>query len=114
MGEKTWKKLCREKRRLWRAHIRAWQRSGLTQSDYCRRNKLKDTQFTYWKTKFNKEKPEPVSFVPVPVKIDHMQSVIDSGDSGLSVQLGKIKIRIHNNFNPTCLVKVVSLLEGRS
>ncbi len=114
MAKKTWKKLCREKRRFWKTHIRAWERSGLTQSDYCRRNRLKATQFTYWKIKFTQDIPESVSFVPVPVKIDHMQSELDSGDSGLSVQLGKIKIRIHNNFNPASLVKVVSLLEERS
>ena len=113
MTEKTWEKSRREKRRLWKAHIRAWRRSGLTQADYCRRNSLKDTQFTYWKTKFNKEKKsDQICFVPVPV--DHKQSVIDSGDAGLSVQLGKIKIRIHNNFNPDCLVKVVSLLGDMS
>ena len=110
MAGKTWKEVCLYKRRFWKAHLKVWGKSGLTQNEYCRRNKLKSNQLTYWKTKFNKEIPEQVNFVPVPVNIDN---VIDSGDSGVSVQLGTIQIRIHNDFNPACLVKVMSALEKR-
>lgn len=113
MAGKTWKEIHLYKRRFWKAHIKVWKKSGLTQNEYCRRNKLKSNQLTYWKTKFNKETPEQVNFVPVPVNIDNVHNVIDSGDSGVSVQLGKIQIRIHNDFNPACLVKVVSALEKR-
>lgn len=115
MAEKTSKELRLDKRRFWKVHIRAWERSGFSQNDYCRRNKLKTSQFTYWKTKFNREQLTPVSFVPVPtVPVHYVEPRPDSSDSGLSVLLGTIQIKIANNFNPTCLDKVVSILEGRS
>ena len=115
MEGEIWKEKRLAKQRFWKVHIRAWERSGLTQNEYCRRNKLKSNQLTYWKTKFNQEKQEQVSFVPVPMNSKNQpQYLVDSDDSGLAIHLDKIKIKIHNNFNPATLVKVVSLLEDRS
>ncbi len=115
MAEKTLKELRLDKRRFWKVHIRAWGRSGFPQNEYCRRNKLKTSQFTYWKTKFSRELSTPVSFVPVPTVPGHQaEQAPDSSDSGLSVLLGTIQIKIANNFNPSCLDKVVAILERRS
>ena len=112
MAEKTLKELRLDKRRCWKVHIQAWERSGFTQNEYCRRNKLRSKQFTYWKTKFNREHSAPVSFVPVPTNLTHqVMQGLDSRDSGLSVLLGRVEIKIANNFNPTCLSKVGSILE---
>lgn len=114
MAEKTLKELRLDKRRFWKVHIRAWERSGFSQSDYCHRNKLRASQFTYWKTKFNREQSNPISFVPVPtVPIHQVEQSSGSSDSGLSVLLGTIQIKIANNFNPSCLDKVVTILEKR-
>ena len=112
-GKEAMERNMSGERRFWKAHIHAWKKSGLTQRDYCLRNSLKDTQFTYWKTKFNKEKVGQVSFVPVPVPAIDIKADNGSDDSGLSVQLGNIQIRVANNFNSSSLVKVVSALENR-
>ena len=115
MAEKTSKELRLDKRRFWKVHIRAWERSGFSQNEYCRRNKLKTSQFTYWKTQLTQEQSTPVSFVPVPtVPVYQAEQATDSSDSGLSVLLGTIQIKIANNFNPSCLDKVVAILERRS
>jgi len=115
MAEKTLKEIRLDKRRFWKVHIRAWERSGFTQNEYCRRNKLKNNQFTYWKTKFNREHSGPVSFVPVPTFPTHqVEQSPASSDSGLSILLGTIQIKLATNFNPSCLLKVVSILEERS
>ena len=114
MTEKTLQELRLDKRRFWKVHIRAWERSGFTQIEYCHRSNLRSNQFTYWKTKFNREHSAPVNFVPVPTKPNHqVTQSLDSSGSGLSVFLGRIEIKIANNFNPTCLSKVVSILEER-
>lgn len=115
MVEKTLKELRLDKRRFWKVHIRAWERSGLSQIEYCHRNNLRSNQFTYWKTKFNREHSAPVNFVPVATNPTHqITQNLDSGDSGLSVLLGRVEIKIANNFNPTCLSKVISTLEERA
>ena len=114
MAEKTLKELRLDKRRFWKVHIQAWERSGFSQNEYCRRNNLRSNQFTYWKTKFNREHSAPASFVPVPTNpTDQVMPNLDSRDSGLSVLLGRVEIKIASNFNPACLSKVVSILEKR-
>ena len=112
MVEKSWKQKRRKKRSFWKAHIRAWEKSGLNQNEYCRQYKLRPNQLTYWKKQF-KKKENQVNFVPVPVKINPGQSEFGIGDSGLSVQIGTLQIRINNNFNSSSLVKVVDLFQGR-
>jgi hypothetical protein len=114
MAEKTLKELRQDKHRFWRVHIRAWETSGFSQNEYCRRNKLRTNQFTYWKTKFKQSPSGQISFVPVPISpTNTVEQSFDFNDSGVSVLLGTIQIRIASNFNSNCLVKVVSALEAR-
>ena len=115
MVEKTLKELRQDKQRFWRVHIRTWETSGFSQNEYCRRNNLRTNQFTYWKTKFNQRAPsETVSFVPVAMSPTHtVEQSFESSDSGVSVFLGTIQIKIASNFSPACLAKIVSALEAR-
>ena len=113
MAKKSLEELSQKKHSIWKAHIRAWGKSGLTQNEYCRRNSLKPHQFTYWKSKYYKNNSSQVSFVSLPMTVSQTAGPIESKDSGLSVQLGKVEIRLNSNFNPGCFVKVVSLLEER-
>jgi len=64
------------KRRFWKAHLQTWEKSGLSQNDYCRRNKLKVKSFWYWKKKIT-SKPDAgaVNFVPVPVPNENSQKI---------------------------------------
>ncbi len=38
-----------ERARYWAAQLTAWQRSGLTQAEYCRRSGIKAGSFAWWK-----------------------------------------------------------------
>ena len=114
MVEKTLKELRQDKQRFWRVHIRAWETSGFSQNEYCRRNKLRTNQFTYWKTKLKQSPTGQIAFVPVPTSPTHtVEQSVESNDSGVSVFLGTIQIKIASDFNPTCLAKIVSALEAR-
>ena len=35
----------------WRAHIKTWQESGISQNAYCQQQQLRPNQFSYWKLK---------------------------------------------------------------
>ncbi|MCB2183769.1 MAG: hypothetical protein KQH63_17195 [Desulfobulbaceae bacterium] len=103
------------KRRFWKAHIQAWEKSGLSQNDYCRRNKLKVKSFWYWKKKFtSKTAAGAVNFVPVPVPSEKSQKISGSDFSGLTLFLNNIEIQVSNDFNTTTLTRVVDALERRS
>ena len=102
-----------EKRRFWQVHIQAWERSGFSQNEYCRRHQLNSSQLRYWKRKLAAESNCPIEFVPVSISSSRELSKTDSGDSGLSIILDNdIQIRLNNDFSPSSLVKVVAILGG--
>ena len=41
-----------EVRKYWKGHVTKWQKSGIIQADYCRKNNLDSRIFSYWKLKF--------------------------------------------------------------
>jgi hypothetical protein len=104
----------RAKKRLWQVHARACKKSGLSQNEYCRRNKLKPSQFYYWKNKFGRKAETTTKFVPVTVQPLQVAEYHDHADSGLTISFDKITIRLKNDFNPSSLVKVVNALGGKT
>jgi transposase-like protein len=38
----------------WQRHVEAWQTTNLSQAQYCRTHDLDQSQFSYWKRKFNR------------------------------------------------------------
>ena len=54
------------KKQQWQAHIKAWKKSGLTQTAYAREHKLVYHQLLYWCRKINKTERD--AFIPVKVK----------------------------------------------
>ncbi len=97
-----------EKRKEWQSHINKWSISGLTQSEYCRRNNLKNHRFTYWKTKFEREK-KAVNFVQVPSEILIQKSTAKS----VSIQLkigSQFGLEIPDGFSQITLEKILQAL----
>jgi hypothetical protein len=46
-------------RQWWLDHFKAWQRSGLSKSDYCSANSLKHSSFYNWACKFQQQAAAP-------------------------------------------------------
>ena len=96
---------------FWQNHISSCENSGLTQKEYCRKNGLAIQTFGYWKRKirnkgFISEKPR---FFPLAVKQNGGGS--KPGRILLSIQEGRFKIEIGENFNETILKKLLVVLE---
>ena len=48
-----------QKQEHWAAHIEGWQRSDLTQPEYCEQQNISYVQFGYWRTRLaRRAKPE--------------------------------------------------------
>ncbi len=79
------------KRNYWANHIKQWQVSGKTQSQYCQLHQLKSHQFVYWKQVFatQPEKPvkpsRPSGFVSVQVGEPPTQSLTLQLPGGLRI-----------------------------
>ena len=58
-----------EKAQFWQQHFAAWQTSGLSQAEYCKRHSLKVSNFAYWRTRSKKRQRKlmPLSLAPVSV-----------------------------------------------
>ena len=65
--------------------------SGLTNKEFCRRNKLCPQTFYYWKKKFQKKKHEPVpgNFIPVelPSRAEHGSEIELRYPNGVQIKV---------------------------
>jgi hypothetical protein len=97
---------------FWKPHIENWNRSGLTQVEYCRQNHLNRHTFGYWKSKLNKEKVFR-QLLPVSIKPD-INPAPYSFPSGVSLSFnGRFDVRLDIGFNSDTFLKLMDLLEVR-
>jgi len=95
MGAKTEQTAnASDKRAYWAAHVRAWRASGLSQTEYCRREGLNRNLLSQWKGKLEggrrKRKPE-VEFVEVQAPEPEPQAEpafeVAIGPGGITIRL---------------------------
>ena len=94
---------------FWRRHIATWQRSGLSQAEYCRRNALPIKSFGYWKRKSDESSSGELKFFPLvvspPLRSEVSSSVL------LTLQGKRFAIKIDEDFSPSLLKKLILSLE---
>jgi len=115
------------KRRFWGAQLRAWQQSGLTQAEFCRRQGLDRRRFHFWKDLLDKERSTrpapvatpvlpPVRFVPVTVGPSALRfTAPESSPIGAALTLvtGAYRIEIGDDFCADTLARLLTTLEQR-
>jgi transposase len=96
-----------EKQHFWQDHIQAWRKSGISQSEYCRREGLNKDAYFYWKRKLSQDS-SPISLVPLPVKVK-----LQPTRKPLVVVVGnRFRIEVSEDFKSATLGKLVRTLEG--
>ena len=84
----------------WRDRITRQERSGLSASDYCRRNNLVIHQMVYWRGRIKKLDQSQGQFVE-----------ITGSRQAVEVQIGNgIKILVGSNYDPKVVKSLVELL----
>ncbi len=109
------------RRDFWRAHIRAWSESGLTQRAYCREQGLSEAQFSYWKPWLRKKGQRQRWKAPlVPLKViekptsetvrgDVRGAASDAGE--LALVFGKgLRLEVGEGFDAATLRRVLEVL----
>ncbi len=93
----------------WQEQIRNWKASGLSQKQFCRRESLALSTFSYWKRRIEIREAQKVKFYPlsVPPPITH------PADSGLLLHIcqRRYAIEFKEEFSPAALKKLISALE---
>ena len=96
-----------QKRTFWQTHITSWEKTDISQAEYCRRNGLSSRAFGYWKRK----QDCAVSFVPVPLTLP-MDAGTKIGRAPLCIVLDdRYRIEVGDDFSPLTLQKLVHTLE---
>jgi len=96
----------------WLHHTTAWESSGVSQREYCRRHSLALSTFGYWKRKLRQSNEGPPRFYPL--TIPAVVAVEDNpGDRGLHLLVNKdrFRIQIEEDFSSALLKKLVLALE---
>jgi len=101
------------KRTNWQQHIDEWQRSGLSQQDYCRNYGIALATFGYWRRKLKTDESERPRFYPLVVSTEADAKRASPDHPGLRLVLGdhRFAIEIGDQFSPAVLQRLVTTLE---
>jgi hypothetical protein len=98
-----------EKKLFWQAHVKGYEQSGISQSEYCRSKGLSLRNFGYWKKKYFRK--SPMAFVPVAVKTSPFPVSLSGPSLKLLTRTG-FGIEIGDGFKPETLRKLLDTLAG--
>ena len=112
MASQREKGVVSKKETLWRAHISAWEKAGISQADYCRQYGLSPKSFTYWKGRL-KPQVKGVSFYQIATTGHFAHRIGGQKIPGaLNLLIGdRFCIEINDDFSPAVLRKLVHTLE---
>ena len=88
------KKTLEEKQLFWKQHFEDCKTSGLSQSEYCKRHNVVESQFYYWKKQLGFTRPQskvmkikkPSQFIPVQVSSRYQSGIIIRLQNGVSIE----------------------------
>lgn len=103
--------------KYWRARIEEWESSGLTQAEFCRREKLSLPSLSWWKWKLTRQVRLNVQpkFLPVRlVDVAEQSPTPSRGQSSafeVALKQGYI-VRIPEHFDSEALLRLLKVLEA--
>ena len=92
----------------WQEHMSRWEVSGLSQIEYCRRNRVNIKSFTYWKKKIF-AKSSLATLVEVPAQILSHSAEPERPPLCLVVH-GQYRIEIGSGFDADTLDRLIGVL----
>jgi len=95
---------------FWKKHVSLWEKSNLTQAEYCRQHSLRATTFSNWKYKFMKQS-ESLELVPVTLPSEQSFGAKCIKGSGFYFAIGAHRLEIENDFDPVTFMNILKCLE---
>ena len=96
----------------WQRHLQSWERSSLSQRDYCNANSLALSTFSYWRKKLGKNSADQPRFYPLAVVPD-FSAVNEETTARLRLNLsrGRFQVEIQDDFSEQGLKRLIFTLE---
>jgi hypothetical protein len=105
----------KDKITFWSSAVHAWEKSGLTQREFCQNQGLGTSTFRYWKKELavaKKSKIQQQELIPVAISVSDPSSGQTNSSSLISLTArGRYRIDIHDGFHPETLEQVLEVLE---
>jgi hypothetical protein len=105
----------KEKVSFWSPAVEAWEKSGLTQQEFCRDHGLRISTFRYWKKELSASghiKIQQQELIPVAISVAGPSSEQAKPSALISLNArGRYRIDIHEGFHPETLEQVLEVLE---
>ena len=100
-----------QKRTYWKQHLESWQKTGLTQTEYCRRHNLKHHQLVYWKRRYLETETE-ASFVPL--RLEGLLDIpVQANRASLCLVINDhFKIEVRAGFDAELLRQLIFALQA--
>jgi len=95
---------------FWKKHVSLWEKSNLSQAEYCREHNLLATTFSNWKYKFMKQS-ESLELVPVALPLEQSVGAKCKNGSGFYFDIGGHRLEIENDFDPVTFTSILKCLE---
>ena len=93
---------------FWKDHLNAWKKSGLNQTEYCKRHQLSRSCFYQWKGKL-----KPNRLIPVKLKPDNTVLSHSNNNDLLEITLANgLSCRFPVHSNPESILPWLSYLKG--
>jgi hypothetical protein len=94
---------------VWRQHVEAFQKSGLTRPAYCRKHRIRVSQLDYWRRKLSSAGigEEEAQWVPVTIAEEAAEA-----DCGIQLWIGKLRIELHSGFDRRLLSEILLAVNG--
>jgi hypothetical protein len=109
----------------WRERVEAWRASGLTRAQFARKVKVHPGTLTWWQWKLaseeadrrgaqrQPEQPESrLAFVEIGSRA--IAAVAESLEGRIELEVGRVTLRVPDQFRAETLARVLEVLEGRS
>ena len=87
----------------WREHFKAWEKSGLSQPDFCREQGINQHSFTYWRSKLVVKRKAVGTFVEV-----HPPATAKSFELSLS---GGVTVKVPPGFDARELNRLLEAIK---
>jgi len=99
----------------WKAHVNAFEKSGLSRAEYCRQHELSYHALIYWQRKLStRQNSKEITLVPVSLGHNIGLHSVPPERAALKVILpDKISIEVGDNFSQATLTRLLVTLESR-
>ena len=104
----------KQNREKWQFHMDSWERSDISQAEYCLKNGVKYKTFLYWRKQLKKEsKNNKAQVVQLKDKIN-INSLIRSSNSSSKIKIifGEFNIEFDPNVSLDSLTGILKVLKS--